>query len=149
MTMLSCFKQVRVDGGTRLGIDVDGETVLGRFDPGPAESDPILAWYVDIRCEGEHLPDDAESAQRWFLDNSELIRAALSALADEIRAGVDVDCWPLQWEATPIPPDVRVTIVCSAIRRVQAQQMAEQLRIIAGEWGNRIEDLAPLATARA
>lgn len=134
MSKLTYYRQKRMDGGTRTGVEVGGVTVLGRFEHDAEETDPVLRWYVDLRCEGARLPGDPEAVRNWLLDNAGLIRDALHALAEELRAGMDFDTWPLQWKVPKGPRGVRMTIVCSVTRRLDARDIARVLADIAAHW---------------
>ena len=52
MPNLTFYRQKRVDGGVRTGVELDGETVASLFEEGDPERDPALLWFVDLRCEG-------------------------------------------------------------------------------------------------
>src|SRR5438309_4855135 len=129
MSTITFFRQARQDGGIRTGIDIDFDTVLARFEAGDESADPALLWYVDVRIEGAKLPRSAEAARKWLIEKGPAIRKSLLRTADETSAGMDVSEWPLQRRAN-IGTGVRIKIVCSATRRVEAQQIADVLRDI-------------------
>jgi hypothetical protein len=147
MPQISFFQQERRDGGVRTGIDIDGATVLHHFAPGPHDSDPALNWYVDVRGEGARLPATPDGARRWFLENAETIRAALGELANDLRAGIDVDVWPLRRAVARAPRRVRITIVCSATRRMQALSIAQILDHVRDHWEEEIQKLREVQPA--
>ena len=64
MTKLTFYRQGRKDGGIRTGVEVNDESVLGRFEEGDKETDSALDWYVDIRCSVSKLGNDPEDARR-------------------------------------------------------------------------------------
>ena len=64
MPELDFYRQQRRDGAIRTGIEIDGETVLGRFEQVAEDANPVLAWWVDVRCKGRRLPDEPEAARR-------------------------------------------------------------------------------------
>ncbi len=140
MSSIVFFRQRREDGGTRTGIDINGRTVLDHFEEGKGEPDPALLWYVDVRCEGARLPGTAESAQEWLINQAPAIGRGIHDLAGKLTAGIDSDAWPLQHALRRIG-GVRITIACSAMRRVEAQQIASVLRDIARHWGERLAGL--------
>jgi hypothetical protein len=140
MSSIVFFRQRRGDGGTRTGIDVNGRTVLDHFEEGKGEPDPALVWYVDVRCEGARLPKTAESAQQWLIDKGPIISQGMDDLAEMLTAGIDSDTWPLQ-HALRRNGAVRITIACSAMRRVEAQRIAGVLRDIAEHWCDRLAGL--------
>jgi hypothetical protein len=141
MPKIDFYCQKRIDGGLRTGMNVDGEAALHLFEPGRRDSDPALLWFVDLRCQGRSLPTEIEAARRWLLDRADVIRTGLLNLAEEFRAGMDPDVWPLQWRITGTTKGLRMTIVFSAARRVDARRMAEVLRNVAEHWEERIERL--------
>jgi hypothetical protein len=145
---ISYYRQMRVDGAIRTGITVDDELVLHLFVNEPEEADPVLLWFVDIRCEGKSLPTGAEEARHWLLQQSAVVRKGLHDLADELRAGIDVDIWPLQRKVSGAPRGVRMTIVCSASRRLVARNIAGVLREVAEIWEESIRATQPLEEAR-
>jgi hypothetical protein len=146
MTSITFYQQVRRDGGRRTGIDVDGEAVLMRFDPGQGTPDPSLAWYVDVRCEGDALPAHAEGARRWLLDNERFVADGIAMIADQAGAGVDVDDQPAEWELPVAPERSRITVVICAARRQAAHGLAAILRGVGRDWGSLVRGL-PLAEA--
>lgn len=139
MAELTFYRQKRFDGGVRTGIDLDGAAIFEDFEPGAADRDPSLRWYVDLRCAGDGLPDDAESAREWLLDQEQTIRAGFRSFAAQLAAGADLDDYPLQWSGfSPLPPDVHMSIACSAIRRVDARELNQVLLDVADHWSDRI-----------
>src|SRR4051812_22412222 len=142
MPELTFYRQKRVDGGVRTGIDLDGVNVCEEFEEGHEERDPALRWYVDLRCSGEGLPSDADSAREWLLEHEKLIRDGFSRYANQLAAGADPDDYPLQWsDFQPPPQGVQMSIACSAIRRVDAREVNQVVRDIAEHWSERIERL--------
>jgi hypothetical protein len=148
MNDMSWFRQKRVDGGIRTGIDVNDTYVFHRFENESDEPDPVLLWYVDVRCKGARLPKEPEEVRQWFLDHSEIIRNALSALAQELRAGMDVDIWPVQRKIPGTPRGVKMCIVCSTSLRIEALDIARVLTDIAKHWEDRIRNLPVVVAER-
>jgi hypothetical protein len=140
MSAISFYRQARRDGGIRTGITIDADTVLHRYENGGNDSDPALVWFVDVRCEGRRLPTEPEPAREWFLSHAQLIKAALRASAEELRAGIDIGSWPLERSISG-PRGVRMRIVCSAVRRLEALDIARILHDIADHWEERIKAL--------
>jgi hypothetical protein len=140
MSSITFYRQRRADGGTRTGIDVNGRTVLDQFEEGKGEPDPALVWYVDVRCEGARLPRTAESAQQWLIDLEPVISRGMDDLGDKLTAGIDNDAWPLE-HTLRRSGGVKITIACSAMRRVDAKQIATVLRDIAAHWTERLAGL--------
>jgi hypothetical protein len=144
MHTLTFYRQARRDGGVRTGIDIDDDTVLVRFDPGREDSDPALLWYVDVRCRGTRLPRDADGARDWLLRQAKTIKGLLESLAGDVPVGADPDQWPLTKQARVSPAGVTITVACSAMRRVEAQRIAEVLRDTAKHWEEWVDELAPV-----
>lgn len=141
MPTLSFYRQQRADGGVRTGLEIDGDTVLHRFQGGKGEDDPALLWFIDIRCQGPRLPKNPEQARQWFLDYGEMIRAGLRELAEELRAGIDADAWPVRRQLPRMPSGVRVTLSCAAARRFEGLRVAVILHELAGNWQSQIQSL--------
>lgn len=141
---LTFYRQARVDGGMRSGIELDGNTIYGRFDEGNPEYDPTLLWYVDLRCEGPGLPHEPEDARQWLLSNSRIIREGFQRCAEELRAGSDPDIYPVIWEEfTDVPEGVSMKIAFTAIRRVDAIHLSQRMSEVAAHWEEMIERLSP------
>src|SRR5260221_6984988 len=81
MPYLDFSKLKRVDGGIRYAIALDYQPVLHRFSPGPDEEDPVLVWYIDVRCRGRNLPSQTEEVRQWFITNAGPIKKELLELA--------------------------------------------------------------------
>lgn len=145
MPTITFYRQARRDGGIRTGIEVDGDAVLTRFDHGRArrEPDPAIVWYVDVKCRGSTLPTHSDAARLWLLRQEKPISRLLSALADEIPAGIDPTDWPLRREWR-LPSKVQVVVTCSAVRRLEASRLSKILREVAAHWRQTLEHLAPV-----
>jgi hypothetical protein len=146
MRKLTFYIQEREDGGRRMGIDLDGDTVLGRFDPGHAESDPALVWYVDVRCKGE-LPPEPELARNWLLQQKDLFMKELNRLGEKLQVGLDFNPWPLQWKVEGAPRGVEITIVCSSLRRVPSRELGQHLEQLAEKFAETVNSLAAVEAA--
>ena len=108
----------------RTGVELDDDRVADAFDPGPDGIDPALIWYIDLRCEGEGVPDDPEPVLDWLLEHGPIIRDGFSRLAEHLRNGYDPDIYTLKWtDFQERPQDVTMLIACSAIRRVDAREI--------------------------
>ncbi|HEV3167935.1 MAG TPA: hypothetical protein VGZ22_28295 [Isosphaeraceae bacterium] len=142
MPDLIFYRQGRVDGGIRTAIELDGDTIYERFDEGGPERNPVLLWYVDLRCKGAGLPHDPEGAKRWLLDHEELIRDGFARFAAEVEAGSDVELYPLQWSKFPQAPEgVELTIACATNRRNWALSISKLLEDVGSHWRELIEGL--------
>jgi hypothetical protein len=138
---LSFYRQQRRDGGVRTGIEIDDHTELGRFENEAEDSDPVLAWWVDLRCEGRKLPMDPESARRWFLEHAAVIHRGFQTLANEMEAGLDFNTWPHVWPVPGSPRGVRMAIACNASRRRDGLKMPQILKEIDQHWEELIATL--------
>lgn len=139
MPSLTFFRQARADGGIRTGVDVDGETVLEHFVETDREPDPALKWFVDLRCDGETLPDRSEDVRAWLLDHGALVTRAFQGLAKRLEVGVDPDSWPAQWELPDPPPGVRITTACSSIGVIPGREIHKTVGEIADHWREYLE----------
>ena len=146
---ISFYRLMRRDGVIRTGVEADDVTELGTVEGEEAEyPDPVLAWYVDLRCEGKKLPAGPEKVRRWLLDHADVITKAFTHLADEVRAGIDFATWmPLLWPVPEAPRGVRMTIACSATRRTDALAIARVLTEMAVHWRQWLEKMPVLQPA--
>jgi hypothetical protein len=137
---LTFYHQKRRDGGIRTGVEFDGERLLENFEEGEFPPDSALLWFVDIVCVGTNLPADPEGVRRWLLDRADVIRPGLRKMEEEIRAGIDSD-WPVRHEIGNID-STKITIQCSASRRIEGREIAGILRDIEKAWSKLINGLA-------
>ena len=72
MPNLTFYRQARIDGGIRTGIELDEDAVFEHFEEGGPELDPTLLWYVDLRCQGPGLPDEPRKAREWLIDHADV-----------------------------------------------------------------------------
>jgi hypothetical protein len=141
MPHLSFYRQKRIDGALRTGIEVETTTVWHRYVDGDEDADPVLIWFVDLRCHGKSLPTDPDAVLAWFLRHTTLIREAFSDLAEELRAGMEPDLLPLQRAVRGAPRGVQMRVVFSAMRRVDGLGMAEVFRDLATNWETILQSL--------
>ena len=135
MANLVFYRQMRYDGATRTGLELDGETIAMKFEGGSSESDPALLWYIDLRCEGTGIPDEQEAAKTWLHDQSPVIRDGLGRYSDKLSVGADPDHYSMTWnDFKGVANDVDMMIACSAIRRVDALRMASNLNQLRENW---------------
>jgi hypothetical protein len=148
VTKIIFYRQKRRDGGIRTGIEINGETELG-LEEGftGSELDPVLLWFVDLRCEGKKLPTDPEAAREWLLKHSPVIRGGFETLAGQIQAGIDFNSYPYLWPVPDSPRGVNMTIACSAMRRNDARAIPEVLMDIAAHWQERLARLPAVEPA--
>jgi hypothetical protein len=141
MPVITFYRQARQDGGIRTGIEIDRDVIFGRYEPGPDEDKPLLTWYVDVDCQGESLPFRPDVVRQWLLDNSAPIRRGLEAIAEEIASGLDLHLGVQEREIPGAPGGVKVTVSYTAIRRFEAQRLAQVVRDFAEHWDDRIRNL--------
>jgi hypothetical protein len=147
MPHLTFYRQKRIDGGIRTGLEIDQETIFEEFEEGGPESDPTLVWYADLRCDGPGVPGTEEAAWPWLLDHEERFVEGFMRCAGEYLTGIDPDAYPLLWSDFSNPPrDVSLTIAYSARRKLDGRAMAAVLTDIGEHWAERIRDMNP-ATA--
>ncbi len=148
MSTLTFYHQVRVDGGKRTGIDIDGTQWLQSFTAGQEDNDPTLLWYVDIECKGRRVPNDPPKARDWLSNHSDFFVGLLTKIADdELEAGFDVDWRPFQHKIASGPDGTTVRITISAIRRLVARQIAKEIRKLAQKWTSLLKRLELLSLA--
>jgi len=82
----------------------------------------------------------------WLLNHEEAIGELLLQMADQMPVGSDPGDWPIQ-RSRALPDKTRVTVAFSAVRRLEARQLADILRDLAGTWGQRVQALATLPAA--
>lgn len=146
MKTIHFYRQARVDGGKRTGVEIDGETVLERFERGNKAEDSALLWFVDIRCSGGNLPNETEAAREWLLEKAPIIQAGVRDVANELGAGIDFSA-PISRKIPNAGKGVTVEICCSAIRRIHARDIAKALEEISSHWREflkQLEILEPL-----
>ena len=147
MKTINFYRQMRVDGGKRTGLEIDGETVLERFEKGRKAEDSALLWFVDIRCAGNQLPSEPEAAREWLLARASVIQAGLRTMAAELSAGIDFSA-PIARVIPKMGNGISAKIFCSAVRRLPALEIAKSLTEISEHWKeflDHLEILEPLA----
>jgi hypothetical protein len=127
MKTINFYRQARMDGGKRTGIEIDEETVMEQFEEGTGMEDSALLWFVDIRCSGAPLPNDPASARAWLMEKAPVIQEGISMVANELQAGIDSST-PVSRPIPNMGAGITVKIVCSAIRRLPALKIAEACR---------------------
>ena len=143
MAKLTFYRQIRQDAGSRLGLVINNVLRLMDFSPGSTEEpDPALSWYLDVRCEGAGVPADPEQARDWLLRHASHFQQGLHRFADELRAGIDTDIYPVQRVMPNPPADATVKLFCSAMRRLKALHIAEEIDQTAQEWDALLNKLA-------
>src|SRR5216683_2642808 len=143
MAKIIFYRQKRRDDGIHTGIEIDGYTAMEQEEGIDWDNaDPILVWYVELRCEGKKLPGKAEEARKWLLEQGRFIRESLVSLASELQVGMDYNNWPLLWTVPNAPRGVRMSVACHAMHRADALAIAEVISDVALHWQERIEKLS-------
>ena len=148
MPKIALYHQERFDGGVRVGVGVDDETVLQRFDPGREPSNPALEWYVDVIVKGRSLPTSPDEARNWLIDHADFIRRGLNEAAEQLEVGLDSDggTWPFRCDFSGAPKGVEAFALVSAVRRLGEGQVAKQLQQVADGWEKSLRRLEPLVS---
>lgn len=149
MSKIVFYRQLRMDGGYRTGLEVDDETGYGLFEEGETDDNPRLRWFVDLRCVGSRLPKSARLARAWLLKNSPMIVDGFARCSEEVRAGIDPDSYAISWtDFRDVPEGVQMTIVLTAARRADATGIADVLADIGSNWERFVRMLKPVGAAR-
>lgn len=145
MRTITFFRQARIDGGIRMGIDVDGATLWHHFQPGSEDYDPALVWYVDLECEGpdNDLPEDKDNVRKWLQDQAPVIKSGLGELSEKLRIGFDSAEPVYEQPISGAPPRITMTLFCSAVRREDARKISSILEETAAEWESLLRRLTP------
>ena len=89
MTEMTFYHNVRLDGGVRTGVTVEGFRGLEVFHPGPGEPDPRLAWSVTVTVPSDRGVATQDDAAEWLASEWPMLQVALSQAAAEIPTGTD------------------------------------------------------------
>ena len=143
MADVTFYHQVRVDGGRRSGISVDGLSILHGFIPGDEEYDPALEWYVDVTLVTARPPSEA-NALAWLIAHAVEFRQVLKEDADLLSTGIDANSMPAEFARPGAEGPIRVTV--SAMRRLIGRQIGEKLQHFAEmDWTQLFSVLTPQA----
>ena len=82
--------------------------------------------------------------KRWLHDQEAELAQALSALAERIAAGVDMGPWPLKHSVPGGVGGAEVSVVVSAVRRIDARALPQVLREVGSNWRSELDRLKPL-----
>ena len=93
------------------------------------------------------MPGDADGARRWLRQHARHFTAALRNAAEQIAVGIDADVWPYQYEAGHVGRS-RVRVVCSAMRHLDARELARYLTQWSERWEPLLDELAPLLSSK-
>ncbi len=141
MSQVAFYRQCRFDGGLRTGIDIDGIEHWHDYVPGPDDGDAGIIWFIDVRIEGETLPDDPDEVFTWLNTHSTEITTALRRFAEHYEVGLDAGPYPQRWEIERLPGDVDGEVVLSAANRIEGRQLGVLLGELADDWRNILAHL--------
>jgi len=147
MAKVTFFRQCRVDGGIRTGVEIGGETAYHRFEEGTDDTNPALTWYVDVLCEGRSVPSVPEKVHTWLSQQADLLKDATERIADNLKTGIDGDLWPLKVPVENAPPGSRITIACSASGLVSGREIARAIRDVGSRWRAHLKQLSSATVA--
>jgi hypothetical protein len=139
MKHLTFFRQKRVDGSVRTGVELDELRMLESFEAGSPDEDPTLLWWIDVRCAHKTFPLDPEELRAWLLKNAPKFEKALKDYAAELGAGIDIN-WPVK-HTVPGDAGVKMQIFCSAMQRVAGREIPTELAELANHWQSIIAEL--------
>jgi hypothetical protein len=145
MPEFSVYQQQRQDNGVRIGISLDGDLCWHHFEPGTADEDPSLRWYIDVRGKGKGVPAEPVKLHQWLQsdDVARSIRKASDELADRLEAGIDHDGWPVRHRVKNLTGGMQLELVASAVRRVSSLSIREILRRFGRDWPTMLAKLEP------
>ncbi|MGC1273196.1 MAG: hypothetical protein WBC44_05775 [Planctomycetaceae bacterium] len=141
MTDVTFYRQKRFDDGLRTGIDVDGVEYWHHYAPGPDEGDSGILWFVDVRLEGDSLPDDPDAVRSWLSMHAREITTALREFSQQYVIGLDAGPYPQRRQIEGLPDNVDGAMVLSAAHRVEARRLGDVLAEIADDWPNLLAEL--------
>lgn len=145
MSTLTVFRQERIDGGIRTGIDYEGMTILETFISGNEDNDPALLWYVDVKFAGDHIPvGSPELIRNWLIQIGNHVQLGLDSVAAELTAGID-GLIPISRKLEIPIAGLTVTVAATGIRRLSARAIGEKIREFAEQWREVLTSVQPLA----
>jgi hypothetical protein len=147
MKKLTFYHQKRRDGGLRTGVELDDERVLECYEPGSAQEDPTLIWWIDVRCAQRTWPTEPERVRAWLLENAQKIEDGLKDYAAELGAGIDIN-WPAK-HVVSNRNGMKIEIYCSAMARVGGREIQAELLKLARNWQTIITELPSCELAEA
>jgi hypothetical protein len=148
MAELMYFKNVRRDGGVRIGVELDGERIFHSFQAGAGDEDPSIAWYVDVRCAGSGVPSTAAGVRTWLPTLAPYVRQGMTELATRLEVGIDEESFPVSHTVGNPPPGTMLSIHCSAIRSVRDDEIGRRLVEEAEHWEDEVRQLTGAVPAR-
>jgi hypothetical protein len=142
MSKLLIYRQKRLDGGVRTGVELNGEILAEELVAGSAERNPTLLWFVDVRGDGAGIPDDPDVLWEWLGRSSSIIKNGLESYAAGLAEGIDSDIHVVtKSDLASLPDDVYIAVACSALRRSDGRAMGRIVREFADEWDHILAHL--------
>ena len=145
MATVTVYRQERVDGGVRTGVDVGDEPVLMEFRAGPGQEDPAILWFIDVRLEGQDISPVPSDVRSFVALSLESIKSAVATAADKLAVGLDASWWPFRHESQTAQGTV--VVVCNAMTRETGQNIAQHLRTFAAEFEAALPTIPALSEA--
>jgi hypothetical protein len=148
MPEISFYRQARVDGGIRTGVDVDETTVLESYEADSEDFDPALLWYVDLDINAPAFAGESqgESVRSWLLKHAKPIQTALATVEEELSLGFDVEARPYVRTIVDEKADLSMTIRVSAIRRIEGRDVASKVSFVRSKWKRLISQMSGLVS---
>lgn len=137
MTTIAYFRNVCRDGGIHLGLYVDDDVLFENWKNQAEEPDPVLDWWIDVRCQTAEFPKNADQIRDWFLGLSGQINDALEKLAKQLDVGMDGGVIPFHFRskvADAAGKPVEIEIKGAASARVRAPDVARQILDTRTSW---------------
>lgn len=135
MTTLLFYRQARRDGGIRTGVEFRETPIAEVFEEGTGDFDPVLRWYLDLRCDGDGVPSDPEQAIDWLASLGSVVRTGAFAFAQELLAGLDHDIYTFSYNRFEgVPQGVSLSLNAKVNCRSAGQELASVLVLLARNW---------------
>src|ERR1700722_6032187 len=139
MPELLFYHHVRADGATRTGITQGDEELWHSFRNASKDSDPMLLWSVDLRCEGKAIPLGADGARSWLLDNAAAIRDGIDRVRVLLENDLVLNLLSLHWKTFPLlPAGTRAVLVCMFCRWTESTELLPILQDLSERWEKRL-----------
>ncbi len=146
MRNLLYFRNVRRDGGIRLGVELDGERLFHQFIDGPKvngiwDENPAIDWYIDILFEGKNILGEPEKVRKWLVQIKPFLQKGLAELAQNLLAGVDEDALPLTHTVSHSPPGLQIAFKIMAIRKIRHEDVAKEILHLGKTWEKEMKKI--------
>jgi hypothetical protein len=149
MPKATLYHQERFDSQIHTGFTVEGVGELDYIQPGKSDDDPVLRWFVDLRCTGSfQAPQTEPEAFDWLNRHADLFRDALSRAADRADIGIDHSALGLQIDVPTAERGLQLRVVVAVHDRAARLDVAPRLRRLRRDPKKLIRKMAPLEAAR-